>query len=1033
MVNNSISLIDVTNANDDYDADFDIPELLQNSPYLNESEVFNIMHDKQNVFTILSLNIQSLNAKIDELKIYIEKLNLNNLHFSAICIQETWLKMDSDLSLLQVPGYNLIHKACSCSSHGGVAVYLKDCFNYNVLEATEVSEIYDGIFLKVNTTNTNSGSNKQLVIGNIYRPPRDNLDNYNTFIEQIDNMLSSFQQSNNEVVITGDFNIDLLKIKERQIFHDYFDVIIANGFIPKITYPTRSTETSSTLIDNILVKISENLSPTTAGILSYKISDHQPCLIALDYMQVRHKRSKYVEIKSYTANAIENLKLDLQQTCTSQMFDHIDHADPGACYDLLEEKINGLVNKHLPTKKVKFNKHKHKRTKWITRGILNSIKFRDKLYIRLRKMPIDDPIYPVLKNNLAVYNKILKSNIREAKSIYYENSFLKFKNDIKQTWTVIKDIISKNKKTKDLPEYFVENGVCVTDKNTIANKFNRYFTNIGPELAEKITPPGCDKSFKNYLKKRTACQFEFKQVTVEMVDKIFDKVKSKTSTGIDGLSNKLIKSIKDEILEPVTHIINQSFLTGKFPDKLKLAKIVPIYKKDCENNFDNYRPISLLPSLSKIFERIMHNQLHEYFSSNELYYTSQYGFRSMHSTELATLELIDRNICDMDKNGTPINIYLDLSKAFDTIDHSILLYKLRHYGITDNSLLLLKSYLTNRKQYVQFDDVNSELLVIKTGVPQGSILGPLLFLIYINDIAHLSTKFHPIVYADDTTLTATLNAFKITKSANEINVELEKVTDWLKLNKLSLNINKTKAMLFHTPRKKVNPPKILIQGTEVEFVEEFNFLGIILDKHLSWIPHLQHIAKKISKTIGIMNRLKNVVPSQTLLTIYQSLVMPYLNYGILVWGSKIKDLSKLQKKAVRVITRSKYNAHSQPLLKALKILEVTDLLRLHELKFCYKFEHKTLPAYFQKSCFKKNRDNHEYETRNIDDYQYPKIKHEYAKDCLRFQIPVAYNKCPKSVKEKFQTHSLKGFTEYAKNYYISKYKYECTIQNCPIC
>jgi hypothetical protein len=363
----------------------------------------------------------------------------------------------------------------------------------------------------------------------------------------------------------------------------------------------------------------------------------------------------------------------------------------------------------------------------------------------MKKTPTDNALYQTLKHNLTVYNKILKKSIRQAKSTYYENCFYKFKNDIKQTWSVIKDIMSKTRKTKELPKYFMLDTVCLTDAKTIADGFNNFFTNIGPELANKITPPQ-DKSYQTYLSDIIDCQFKFQLVTSETVGKAIDNLKSKTSTGTDGLSNKLIKSIKQEILEPITTIVNQTFSTGIFPDRLKLAKVVPVYKKDNENIFNNYRPISLLPSLSKIFERLMHNQLHEYFTTNNLYLNSQYGFRSMHSTELATLELIDRNICNMDKNDTPINIYLDLSKAFDTIDHEILIQKLKHYGITGNSAQLLESYLTNRKQYVQFNNINSDFLTIKTGVPQGSILGPLLFLVYINDIAHASSHFHTIVY-----------------------------------------------------------------------------------------------------------------------------------------------------------------------------------------------------------------------------------------------------------------------------------------------
>ena len=216
---------------------------------------------------------------------------------------------------------------------------------------------------------------------------------------------------------------------------------------------------------------------------------------------------------------------------------------------------------------------------------------------------------------------------------------------------------------------------------------------------------------------------------------------------------------------------------GIFPDKLKVAKVVPVFKSNDATIFSNYRPISILPTISKVFERIICNQIHEHFTTHNLYYAHQYGFRKGHSTEHAMLEVIDRILQHLDKGETPINIYLDLSKAFDTLDHDILLHKLQNYGIHGTALDLLKSYLTERHQYVIYNESKSNLQPISTGVPQGSILGPLLFIIYINDIAHSSKLFHFVIYADDTTLCSTLD-----KNTNikEMNIQLNNITDWLK-------------------------------------------------------------------------------------------------------------------------------------------------------------------------------------------------------------------------------------------------------------
>ena len=289
----------------------------------------------------------------------------------------------------------------------------------------------------------------------------------------------------------------------------------------------------------------------------------------------------------------------------------------------------------------------------------------------------------------------------------------------------------------------------------------------------------------DYLVSKPNTKFEFQPVEIKEVNKIISQLDSKSSSGYDSISNILIKSIAEIISKPV--IINQCLKINIFPNQLKKAKVVPIFKSGDDTLFTNYRPISLLPSTSKVVERVIFNQLYAYFETNGLFYGSQYGFRKRHSTEFAALELVDKLLNMMDKGQVPLGIFLDLSKAFDTLDHNILIKKLEFYGVSDGPGKLLESYLSNRKQFVVFDDINSQVLDIKTGVPQGSILGPLLFLIYINDIVKSSNFFKFILFADDTTLFAPINTSN-KETANIINMELEKIIVWLKLNKLSLNI-----------------------------------------------------------------------------------------------------------------------------------------------------------------------------------------------------------------------------------------------------
>ena len=271
----------------------------------------------------------------------------------------------------------------------------------------------------------------------------------------------------------------------------------------------------------------------------------------------------------------------------------------------------------------------------------------------------------------------------------------------------------------------------------------------------------------------------------EIILKIINRLHPENSCGPDEISVKLLKEIKHEIIKPVTLITNQCILTGVFPDKLKIAKVIPIHKKDDKTQLENYRPISILPAISKVIERVIFDQMHDYFTPTNYILKANMDLEKTHSTELAAAEMIDRITQELDRGYTPLNIFLDLSKAFDTLDHEIMLYKLEYYGVTGPALQLLRSYLSDRKQYVEFENVKSDSMIIKTGVPQGSILGPLLFVIYVNDISLASKFFTAIIYADDTSLSSTLNTFRCNTNVN-INNELSKISEWLKVNKLSL-------------------------------------------------------------------------------------------------------------------------------------------------------------------------------------------------------------------------------------------------------
>ena len=381
---------------------------------------------------------------------------------------------------------------------------------------------------------------------------------------------------------------------------------------------------------------------------------------------------------------------------------------------------------------------------------------------------------------------------------------------MKKTWAILSDILNR-KAINPLPDMMTIQGHNCSDKKVIAEQFNIFFATMGMQDVHSYNAHD-RHSFRNYLTHQTETNFSFHMIDNNATVRMIKSMKMSQSKGHDGISSQLVKLINTDISSSITVIINQSLMSEIFPDKLKIAKVTPIFKKGSKKIICNYRPISVPPVISKVFETVLQEQLTEYFITNNLFAPQQYGFRKNSSTELAALELIDRLLNQMNNHKIPTNFYIDLSKAFDSLQHDILLEKLEHYGLTNKALL--KSYLSNRKQYVQLSDVRSSVRPISVGVPEGSILGPLLFNIFINDIVKSSTKFNFILYADDTTLNSTLDSFgqDAMEIQNTIVSELKSIFKWLDVNRLCINVAKSKFMLFHMPQKEI--PQLSFNLTE---------------------------------------------------------------------------------------------------------------------------------------------------------------------------------------------------------------------------
>jgi hypothetical protein len=632
------------------------------------------------------------------------------------------------------------------------------------------------------------------MLGNIYKPPKsnNNLENVNQFLSELEPILADLVNCNNEIIVSGDFNLDLLKLHNRLTSANFIQKMLSYGLMPKITLPTRIGTHSATLIDNIFCKFTKNTINTDSGIIYSSISDHFPVFLSLDGVSKKSSsphRPKFINICKLTESNLSAMSNALVSEDIYSKLDHSQSANANENYEILHQHLTSIRNKYISYKRIRFNKYKHKASPWITNGIIKSLKYKDTLYRSLSGKAINTPDYLAAKQNLTVYRSILKKLIRDAKSRYYNNLFYKHKNDLQQTWRTISDVLCKANRKSCSIKKIVKNDKIYSDNQSIANLFNNFFVGIGPSLSAKIDTRN-KVPYERYLKQRILTSFKFTLISEDCTSKIINSLNTKNSSGHDGISVRVLKRLSPALIKPLTLIINQSFLTGNFPDKLKIARVVPLFKKGDDTDVNNYRPISLLTAISKIFEKAGFLQIYNYFHSNKLFHKGQYGFLPQRSTELAALEFIDRISLEFEKKLNPFTLFMDLSKAFDTLDHNILLHKLQYYGIEGTSLQWFASYLSNRKQYVDINNTKSDYATLTTGVPQGSILGPLLFLIYVNDITYSSEYFTFILYADDTTLFSSLklrphNSETVRNFEQKTNDELSKVNNWLAVNKLT--------------------------------------------------------------------------------------------------------------------------------------------------------------------------------------------------------------------------------------------------------
>ena len=663
------------------------------------------------------------------------------------------------------------------------------------------------------------------------------------------------------------------------------------------------------------------------------------------------------------------------------------------------------------------NKQKQRNKPWLTKSLLKSIKYKNILYKKTL-----DTRDNISWNTFKKYRNNLTRKIELAKRQYYRNKINLSTSNPSKLWKTLNDIVKLNNKnhTDNIALKDPANNKIIHNSQDVSNIFNNHFTNIGKMLSDMIPSTSSHKNLTYIPKSKKHSyikSFFLTPLTSHEVIQYISELDSNKATKSECPPIKYIKLSSKLIAPIIAKIVNQCIEEGIFPDNLKIAEVIPIFKKGIKTDPSNYRPISLLSPFSKIFERHIYKNLLSFITKHQILYNYQYGFRQNSSTEIAVTQVVESLVHKVEQNDIVCAIFLDLAKAFDTVDHSILISKLCHYGIRGKPLMLLENYLSNRHQVTAANTCKSSPTVIKCGVPQGSILGPLLFLLYINDLPNCCL-FEVKLFADDACLILNNKCHQLLEIT--ANNELNKVNEWMQANKLTVNYKKTKYMILSKVHKSAINIKLTMFNNCLERVQEIKYLGVIFNDELNWKSHIEYIRIKISRAYYIMTKIRHYIDQKTLILLYYSMIHSHLQYCISTWGKQaayiMKPLETVQNRTIQIITRSDFTAHVTPLYKKLHILKLKDIYNLKIAELLHKIHNNQIISPFN---LIKTTHIHAHFTRFSSKANY------YLKTPITHRtwslFSVAAVQAWRNINYEDKSLQLKQFRNKLKNSYIDKY------------
>ena len=955
-------------------------------------------HVRGGELTILSQNVRSINANLCKLQLLVSDLE----NPDVVCCQETW--KPGDYLQYSICDYSQPYFATRKKARGGgVGIWCKLNLHHkcNTLYSNFNQGHFESIAVEVRTKR-----NRKYLIVNIYRPPGGDID---LFLRILKNLLrEAGNEYNNNLILVGDININY---DERDHFCvRYTEEIEKAGLHQYVRNATRVTLNTESIIDHIITRPLESYFIAT---IASSISDHLSIMFALNPSWNSYsieEETPTVQHLSYKQEKINKIKEDLGYVNWFKLHNSMINDSADSICNKFCDVINNIIHgTALCNIKIKVRGNHP----WYNRSLVSRKKLLNKLHKHFLRSKTNEnqQVYQRAKTS---YNHAL----REAKKEYYHGKLISCQNDSKETWRLLNEITDRKcRKGHQNISYLEVDGTEITDKKEIATRFNNFFSIAGSEVAGSLTT-----AYKKRLFCRSDKQFRFRPCTCTEIVKMIKSLKGKTSMGQDMLTSKMVKLLALELAIPLKLMFNKAIESGEFPKLWKTAKVIALHKKGEQSLIDNYRPISLLPIFSKVFEKILATQIVAYFEANNMFNKHQYGFRKGISTSHCLTNLVSAIQDSRSKKFSTSGVFFDLKKAFDIISHEILLQKLGRYGFDSKSLTLLNSYLSYRSQFVQVSQEKSSVVQLgRRGVPQGSVLGPLLFNVYINDIndGNDATIF---LYADDTVLlTSTKNESELeTQTQKNINL----LNDWFLTNELVVNADKTKCMVFYKKYMKLN---VKLNNAILEQIKDdktIKYLGVELDTMLKFNSHTAQVCKKIRQANFALHRAKPFTNVAARKLIYNALIKPHFSYGCLVWGSLIsrqnsKRLATLHNRAVKAIVAAPPRTHSEPIYKKLGILKFSDYCEVMNFKFVHDWLNRRLPVSLD-NIFTTEMCNRARKAKQ-------KIKCKYNGKLLSNILKPYLNL------KTFHNYKFKNIKHAIGQHKLSNYYSICTVRGCKVC